>query len=537
MHDRALIAGGSIEAARAIAQRRGRPRGELLRRPAPRDGRPRRRASASTTTRAGHHRLLDAGVERVAYVDVDVHHGDGVQAAFYDDPRVLTISMHESPLSLFPGTGWPRELGGGEARGQRGQRRAAGRHRRRRLAAGLPRGGAALLAAFRPEVLVTQHGADTHREDPLADLMLTVDGQRAAYLALRDLAETARRPLAGAGRRRLLAGPGRAAGLDPPAGDRRSTGDSTRRRRRARGLDRAAAAPARPAIRCPSTCPTASPRRPAGSRGTGRPTRVDRAILATSRRGLPAARPRPARSRATDRGDIAGRAPATARAAGPGYPQHWEADVVSPTAASPTCGRSARRRRGDPRDARRMLRADAVPAVLLRRPDDLRRAPGAVHRRRPRRPRWRLSPSWAARSSPPAGTTGSRARTATRAAEVAFVVEDAQQRRGLGSILLEHLAAAAQERGIRRFTAEVLAENRTMVRVFIDAGYAVSREYASGVLDLEFDIEPTEKSRAVRASREQRAEAASIARLLHPAVGRGDRRVRRRRPSSATRCW
>src|SRR6478672_10893523 len=102
------------------------------------------------------------------------------------------------------------------------------------------------------------------------------------------------------------------------------------------------------------------------------------------------------------------------------------------------------------------------------------------------------------------------------AAEVAFLVEDAQQRRGLGSILLEHLAAAAQERGIRRFTAEVLSENSQMVRVFIDAGYTVGREYDSGVIDLVFDIEPTEKSRAVVVSREHRAEARSIARLLSP---------------------
>jgi len=102
------------------------------------------------------------------------------------------------------------------------------------------------------------------------------------------------------------------------------------------------------------------------------------------------------------------------------------------------------------------------------------------------------------------------------AAEVAFLVEDAQQRRGLGSILLEHLAAAAQERGIRRFTAEVLSENTQMVRVFIDAGYSVKREYDSGVIDLVFDIGPTEKSRAVVISREHRAEARSIARLLSP---------------------
>jgi len=104
----------------------------------------------------------------------------------------------------------------------------------------------------------------------------------------------------------------------------------------------------------------------------------------------------------------------------------------------------------------------------------------------------------------------------TESAEVAFLVEDAQQRRGLGSILLEHLAAAAQERGIRRFTAEVLSENTQMVRVFIDAGYSVTREYDSGVVDLVFAIAPTEKSRAVVTAREHRAEARSIARLLAP---------------------
>lgn len=55
--------------------------------------------------------LLSQGATRIAYVDVDVHHGDGVQAAFYDDPRVLTISLHESPRTLFPGTGFPQETG------------------------------------------------------------------------------------------------------------------------------------------------------------------------------------------------------------------------------------------------------------------------------------------------------------------------------------------------------------------------------------------------------------------------------------------
>jgi acyl-CoA synthetase (NDP forming)/RimJ/RimL family protein N-acetyltransferase len=101
-------------------------------------------------------------------------------------------------------------------------------------------------------------------------------------------------------------------------------------------------------------------------------------------------------------------------------------------------------------------------------------------------------------------------------AEVAFVVEDAHQSRGLGSILLEHLAAAARERGLAKFEAEVLAENAQMVRVFRDAGYQVSREFDEGVLHLEFAVDQTEASVAVARAREQRAEARSVHNLLHP---------------------
>ncbi len=191
MHDNAaLIAGGSIAAARAIAH------GEVQR--------------AVNFCGGLHHAmpdyasgfciyndvalaiqaLLDAGVRRVAYVDVDAHHGDGVQAAFYDDPRVLTVSIHETPLSLFPGTGFPAEVGRDAAQGTA-------------VNIALPAGTTdsqwlrafhavvpAMVRAFGPEVLVTQHGTDTHREDPLANLRLTIDGQRTSYLALRDIAES-----------------------------------------------------------------------------------------------------------------------------------------------------------------------------------------------------------------------------------------------------------------------------------------------------------------------------------------------------------
>ena len=132
--------------------------------------------------------LLAAGAERVVYVDTDVHHGDGVQAAFYDDPRVLTISLHEHPATLFPGTGLPGETGVGAGTGYA-------------VNVALPAGtGDAgwlrafdavvppLLRAFKPTVLVSQHGCDSHRLDPLAHLELTVDAQRLAQVMLHDLA-------------------------------------------------------------------------------------------------------------------------------------------------------------------------------------------------------------------------------------------------------------------------------------------------------------------------------------------------------------
>jgi acyl-CoA synthetase (NDP forming)/GNAT superfamily N-acetyltransferase len=101
-------------------------------------------------------------------------------------------------------------------------------------------------------------------------------------------------------------------------------------------------------------------------------------------------------------------------------------------------------------------------------------------------------------------------------AEVAFVVEDAHQGRGIGSVLLEHLAEAAREAGITRFVAEVLPQNGSMLRVFSDFGYQVQRRYDDGVVHLSFPIAATEKSREVQESREHRTEARSIARLLAP---------------------
>jgi acyl-CoA synthetase (NDP forming)/RimJ/RimL family protein N-acetyltransferase len=104
----------------------------------------------------------------------------------------------------------------------------------------------------------------------------------------------------------------------------------------------------------------------------------------------------------------------------------------------------------------------------------------------------------------------------TDEAEVAFVVADAHQGRGIGSVLLEHLAAAARESGLKRFTAVVLAENSGMIRVFRDAGYDITRHVEYGEVTLQFDIDETALTEAVMREREQRAEARSIARLLNP---------------------
>ena len=101
-------------------------------------------------------------------------------------------------------------------------------------------------------------------------------------------------------------------------------------------------------------------------------------------------------------------------------------------------------------------------------------------------------------------------------AEVAFNVSDAHQGRGLGSVLLEHLAAAARENGVHRFVAEVLPQNRRMLGVFRDAGYEVRHAFEDGVVSLSFDIDPTERSLAVMEAREHRAEFRSVAALLAP---------------------
>ncbi|MFJ9540271.1 GNAT family N-acetyltransferase [Streptomyces sp. NPDC101225] len=114
------------------------------------------------------------------------------------------------------------------------------------------------------------------------------------------------------------------------------------------------------------------------------------------------------------------------------------------------------------------------------------------------------------------GADGMPASAPADEAEVAFLVQDAHQGRGVASALLEHVAAVARERGIRRFTAEVLPANVKMIKVFTDAGYTQKRSFEDGVVHLEFGIEPTDRSLAVQRAREQRAEGRSVRRLLLP---------------------
>ncbi|CAN5753382.1 acetoin utilization protein AcuC [soil metagenome] len=134
--------------------------------------------------------LLANGARRVAYVDLDTHHGDGVQAFFYADPRVLTISLHESGRTLFPGTGFADEIGSGDARGSALNvslpMATTGEVYLEAFDAVVPQA----LDAFAPDVLVTQLGCDTHMTDPLAHLALTTDDYHDLAVRLHGLAHT-----------------------------------------------------------------------------------------------------------------------------------------------------------------------------------------------------------------------------------------------------------------------------------------------------------------------------------------------------------
>lgn len=134
--------------------------------------------------------VLRASEAKVLYIDFDAHHGDGVQSSFYDDPRVMTISLHETGRYLFPGTGDVLELGKGAGRG---------------YAVNVPLEPfteddsyievmdslfTPLITSFAPDVIISQHGCDTHAWDPLTHLRLTMRGIKAQMKLTHELAHT-----------------------------------------------------------------------------------------------------------------------------------------------------------------------------------------------------------------------------------------------------------------------------------------------------------------------------------------------------------
>ena len=137
------------------------------------------------------HALLDAGAERVAYIDIDVHHGDGTQWIFFEDPRVLTCSVHETGRYLFPGTGGIAERGVGAAEGTALNIPLPPYAGDRPYLRAIEDVILPAVAEFEPDVIVTQDGADPHHADPLAHLQITMPTFPRAYRALHELARTA----------------------------------------------------------------------------------------------------------------------------------------------------------------------------------------------------------------------------------------------------------------------------------------------------------------------------------------------------------
>jgi acetoin utilization protein AcuC len=135
--------------------------------------------------------MLEHGASRIAYVDVDVHHGDGPQAIFYEDPRVLTVSIHQDGRTLFPGTGFVEEHGAGEAVGTKVNVPVPPQTGDGAWLAALEAVVPPLVTSWKPDVLVTQLGCDTHTTDPLAWLDLTTDAYRRGAVLLHQLAHEA----------------------------------------------------------------------------------------------------------------------------------------------------------------------------------------------------------------------------------------------------------------------------------------------------------------------------------------------------------
>jgi acetoin utilization protein AcuC len=124
---------------------------------------------------------------RVVYVDIDAHHGDGVQAAFYDSDQVMTISLHETGEYLFPGTGFVHELGRGAGKGYSINMPLYPYTGDEVYRWAFERVVPPLIERFAPDVLVTQLGVDTHYTDPLTHLQLTTAAQTACIRSFREM--------------------------------------------------------------------------------------------------------------------------------------------------------------------------------------------------------------------------------------------------------------------------------------------------------------------------------------------------------------
>src|SRR5690606_15223080 len=206
-----------------------------------------------------------------------------------------------------------------------------------------------------------------------------------------------------------------------------------------------------------------------------------------------------------------------------GYPVEWEADVVLRDGATI----QVRPIRPEDADAlQRFQMAQSERSTHLRFFAALQRIPDRTHRQLVPVDHVRRAALVAGGPSGPGPQDdtedlvgGARYdviddRPGRRTAEVAFNIADAIQGQGLGSVLLEHIATAARERGVHRFVAEVLPQNRAMLGVFREAGYAVEQHVDDGVVTVSVDLDPTDRSREVMADREHRSEARSMQGLL-----------------------
>lgn len=134
-------------------------------------------------------RHLTARGLRVAYLDVDVHHGDGVQALHYDDPDVLTISLHQTGRTLYPGTGFVDEIGEHGGRGYKLNVPLEPKTTDDSYLEAFETVVPHALAWFAPDVFVVQAGADAHFRDPLADLLLTTRGFERLFRRILELSD------------------------------------------------------------------------------------------------------------------------------------------------------------------------------------------------------------------------------------------------------------------------------------------------------------------------------------------------------------